>query len=249
MSEPAFLFRMFSLPVVSSTMDEARRIAEEDFPGAALVRADTQSAGRGRLAGRQWVDAPGSSLLVTMLMPSDFRTVEALPLRAGLGILRALESDTGKSLLLKWPNDVLAPPRWGKLCGILCENSKGRVLIGFGINIKKSAHARANPSFPAASIEELCGFVPSAFSDLDAAAQRVARSIMKALQDSGWHEAYESCLWARGSSVQFDAGHPDAPKRIEGILEGVDDEGKLILRVAGQRKTFASGELSHLRSI
>ena len=249
MSELAFDFRLFSLAKVSSTMDEARRIAEEGFPGAALVRADTQSAGRGRIAGRQWVDAPGSSLLVTMLMPLDFHMVEALPLRAGLGILRAIESDTGKRLFLKWPNDVLAPPRWGKLSGILCENFKERVLIGFGINIKKSAHERANLSFPAASIEELCGFVPSVFSDLDTAAQRVAHSIMKALQDAGWHEAYESCLWARGSSVQFDAGHPDSPTRIEGILEGVDSEGKLILRVAGQRKTFASGELSHSRIV
>lgn len=240
---------MLSLPIVSSTMDEARRIAEEGFPDAMLVRADTQSAGRGRLAGRQWVDAPGSSLLATMLMPLGFRMVEALPLRAGLGILRALELETGKSLLLKWPNDILAPPQWGKLCGVLCENSRGRILIGFGINIRKSAYAKANPSFPATSIEELCGFVPSAFSDLDAVAQRVAYSIMRALQDSAWHEAYESRLWARGASVQFDAGHPEAPIRIKGILEGVDDEGNLILRIDGQRKIFSSGELSHLRSI
>jgi hypothetical protein len=85
------LFQLFSFPCLGSTMDEARALAREGFTGAAIVRADTQTSGRGRIGGRTWVDAPKLSLLMTILLPADFKEAKALPLRAGLGVVRALE--------------------------------------------------------------------------------------------------------------------------------------------------------------
>lgn len=150
-------------------MDGARRIVQEGFSGIGLVRADTQTAGRGRVAGRRWLDLPGSSLLMTLILPEGSASIRALPLRAGLGVARALENaaDAGCARLeiaLKWPNDLVAPlmgaprtdapqaamPRtdaarafdlggYGKICGILCETAGGRGLVGIGINLRRAA--------------------------------------------------------------------------------------------------------------
>lgn len=267
---------LFSYPSLSSTMDEARRLAASGFSEAAIVRADTQTSGRGRVPGRAWDDVPACSLLMTIILSSSLEGIPALPLRAGLGVIRALENAIASSypqngshakekhdprdssiqrpsvFLLKWPNDVLANYEngFGKLCGILCESSAGRSFIGIGINLKRSALAAARePSaavskFPPTSVEELCGALPPRFETLDNAARAVARGVFDALVDPCWKEAYEARLWRRGERLRFLAGHPENPTPVEGVCEGVGEDGSLKINIDGVSRTFASGEIS-----
>jgi BirA family biotin operon repressor/biotin-[acetyl-CoA-carboxylase] ligase len=260
-------------------MDGARALAQENFSGAAIVRADTQTSGRGRIEGRKWIDAPGQSLLMTILLPADFKEVEALPLRAGLGVVRALERGRAASLrpapespgaefLLKWPNDVLArlhfrteragksaePPdagavKYGKLCGILCESAGGRILIGIGMNLREVPQGQPHPDMPPASLEASWGALPPPFDNLDEAAHYMGQHVIDTLSDPWWHSEYERRLWGRGSTLQFLGGHPQSPEPVRGICAGVDGEGRLILDVGGERKIFASGEIASLRLV
>jgi biotin-(acetyl-CoA carboxylase) ligase len=268
---------LFSYPSLSSTMDEARRLAASGFPKAAIVRADTQTSGRGRVPGRSWDDVPGCSLLMTIILPSSLEGIPALPLRAGLGVIRALENAIALSfpqihaaliihqpqvLLLKWPNDIIANYEngYGKLCGILCESSAGRSFIGIGLNLKRSALSTAQgfaephslsatfSKFPPMSVEELCGALPSGFETLDNAARAVTRGVFDALIDPWWKEAYEARLWRRGERLRFLAGHPENPTPIEGVCEGVEEDGSLKMNIDGISRTFASGEISSAHS-
>ncbi|MCH4209771.1 biotin--[acetyl-CoA-carboxylase] ligase [Bifidobacterium sp.] len=127
---------------VDSTNYVARHMIEEDqlMPRQdgrlpiTVVAADMQTSGHGRL-GREWVNVPGESFTVSFatVLPRALATDGSvngwIQMAAGLasldsirGALEEVGSKSirpGRSLALKWPNDVFC--RGLKLGGILCE--------------------------------------------------------------------------------------------------------------------------------
>jgi BirA family biotin operon repressor/biotin-[acetyl-CoA-carboxylase] ligase len=132
----------------TSTNDVARRLADAGAAHGTTVVADHQTAGRGR-QGRGWADAPGASLLLSMVLrpaeapeppatPSTPVQPAVLPLLVGLACARAIRDATGVAVGIEWPNDVVAGDR--KLGGILCEAALRSgaidfVVAGIGINV------------------------------------------------------------------------------------------------------------------
>jgi BirA family biotin operon repressor/biotin-[acetyl-CoA-carboxylase] ligase len=117
-----------------------------------VFHAQHQTGGRGRIAGREWVDTPGESLLMTVLLeripPEVLRTAtcdsshsfQMLAARAVVAALREVATGTlgPERMTIKAPNDILLDGR--KLCGILTEaiwqGSELRALIiGIGVNV------------------------------------------------------------------------------------------------------------------
>lgn len=127
------------LMATDSTNRVALELAEQGG-GPAVVVAESQSGGRGRLQ-RQWHSPPEAGIYASFLYwprlePQD---LAKLTLAAGLALARALEKNTGLQPGLKWPNDLLLA---GKKCGgILCEcrlvagTGKPAVVIGIGLNV------------------------------------------------------------------------------------------------------------------
>lgn len=142
-------YRLVRRGQVSSTNDEARRLAEAGAEEGTLVWADEQRAGRGR-RGRSWASPPGN-LYMTLVLRPDCPPGEA----AQLGFVAALAiADTigaaappQTALRLKWPNDVLANER--KIAGILIEAEPAFLLLGVGIN---AVSFPAETSYPATSL-------------------------------------------------------------------------------------------------
>jgi BirA family transcriptional regulator, biotin operon repressor / biotin---[acetyl-CoA-carboxylase] ligase len=105
-----------------------------DAPEGALVAAEEQTEGRGRL-GRRWLAPYGTSLLCSLQLRPDvpgehlpeLTGVAAQAVAETVGALAALEPE------LKFPNDVLVGGR--KLAGVLAEAREGRVVLGIGINV------------------------------------------------------------------------------------------------------------------
>lgn len=135
------------LGVVGSTMAEAAAWAAEGAPHGALVVAEHQTAGRGR-HGRRWTDAPGSSLMLSLVLRPAVLT-PALPtdrlglvsLAAGLAVCEAIEAVApALSPRLKWPNDVLLGR--AKLAGVISEVTwtagVPTVVLGVGINVEQT---------------------------------------------------------------------------------------------------------------
>ena len=105
-----------------------------DAPEGALVVAEEQTAGRGRL-GRNWFAPAGTSLLCSLQLRPDTPT-ERLPELTGVAARAcadAIAALTGLEPALKFPNDVLVGGR--KVAGILAEARDGRVVLGVGINV------------------------------------------------------------------------------------------------------------------
>ena len=93
-----------------------------DAPEGAVATADHQEAGRGR-HGRRWEDAPGTALLVSVLLPPAGRGGAQLSLICALSVAEVVERGAALEARVKWPNDVLVDGR--KVAGILLE-ARGR---------------------------------------------------------------------------------------------------------------------------
>jgi len=132
-----------ALDTVESTQAVLARLAREGAPEGTVVTARHQTGGRGR-RGRLWWDAPGQSLLMSVLLRPSIPTAHApqLSLVAGLAVADALGPAAGVAARIRWPNDVLIGGR--KVCGVLPEavsSADGRVghlLLGIGINVDQS---------------------------------------------------------------------------------------------------------------
>src|SRR5689334_21196710 len=104
--------------VTGSTNADLLALAAAGAPAWSVLVAGHQESGRGRL-GRTWVEPPGSSLLVSVLLRPDLEP-ERLPmltLAAGVAIVEALADGAGVTATCRWPNDVMVGQR--KLAGVL----------------------------------------------------------------------------------------------------------------------------------
>lgn len=136
--------RVHALDEVDSTQTYLARLAADGAPEGTVVIARHQTAGRGR-RGRSWWDAPGQSLLLSVLLRPGRPAADApqLSLVAGLAVSEALERAAGVGAQLRWPNDVLVGGR--KIAGILPEAASRadgtllHVILGIGINVRQAA--------------------------------------------------------------------------------------------------------------
>jgi BirA family biotin operon repressor/biotin-[acetyl-CoA-carboxylase] ligase len=122
---------------VGSTPSTQQLLAPE-APEGALVVAEEQTAGRGRL-GRRWLAPAGTSLLCSLQLRPTVDT-ERLPELTGVAAracAEAIAALTGLEPALKYPNDVLVHGR--KVAGILAEAREGRIVLGIGINVNITA--------------------------------------------------------------------------------------------------------------
>lgn len=157
---------------VGSTMETAKVLIGEGLPSPAIIMADRQSSGRGRIEGRRWEGAAGASLLMTLCLRGDAASLPAPPLRVGLGVIDALSRLAGAAFSIKWPNDIMGwragdlaaeaadgatdaprPASWGKLGGLLCEVCGEWFLAGIGLNLRPAAYP-AELAAAATSVEE-----------------------------------------------------------------------------------------------
>jgi BirA family transcriptional regulator, biotin operon repressor / biotin---[acetyl-CoA-carboxylase] ligase len=107
-------------------------------PEGALVVAEEQTAGRGRL-GRSWLAPAGTSLLASLQLrpPVPAGRLPELTVVASRACAEAIAALTGLEPELKFPNDVLLDGR--KIAGILAEAREGRVVLGIGVNVNVRA--------------------------------------------------------------------------------------------------------------
>ena len=120
---------------VPSTNDLAASFAE-DHAGTVFV-ADHQSSGRGQY-GRIWQAAPGTSLLMSVLLfpPPELRRPVILTAWAAVALGDAIRELAGAEARIKWPNDLLVGGK--KVCGLLIEQAAG-VVVGLGLNLNQTA--------------------------------------------------------------------------------------------------------------
>ena len=110
------------LSEADSTNTRAKQLAEEGYPEGTLVVAEYQSAGRGR-RGREWEGPSGAGIYMTLVLKPEIEPDNAsmLTLVAALAVSAAVRELTGRSVGIKWPNDIVMNGK--KISGILTEMS------------------------------------------------------------------------------------------------------------------------------
>ena len=128
---------------IDSTNSEAQRFIQKHPGKNAIIIADAQTAGRGRLR-REWHSPGGKGLWWSLVLgqpewiPPNH---ELLSLYAGIVTGMVLSEWTAAPVKQKWPNDLYIGDK--KICGILIErkwlgNLPGSAIIGIGINLLQS---------------------------------------------------------------------------------------------------------------
>lgn len=125
-------WKYFEFKEVGSTNDKIREYCQSEGQ-CVVVRADTQTAGRGRW-GRSWQSAAGN-LFFSAAFEFDIKEAGKLAFICSLSLLQALKKIAPSAdILLKWPNDVLL--NGAKVSGILLEKGEGNYIIaGIGVNV------------------------------------------------------------------------------------------------------------------
>ena len=218
-------------------------------------RAERQTGGKGR-QGRAWDSPPGNLYASTLvrLRPADppaatLALVAAVALEEAVRVFlpRAITERTheakdpsfrwGDGLILKWPNDLLIGG--AKLSGILLERAGDAIVIGIGVNL---AHHPDLPDRPTTSLAAQGAPVDPA-TLLDVLADAFARWLAR------WrHEGLDPVRrrWldrAHPVGTALTTHLPDG-SRVEGLFDGLDAEGALILRAAdGNRRVIHAGDV------
>lgn len=215
------------LTSVSSTMDAARREAEDGAPHGLIVVADEQTSGQGR-RGRRWVSPPGN-LYVTIVLRPETWNVRALAMIAPLAACEAIDDLTAVRSRIKWPNDVLIEGR--KVAGILIDvhlagDGVDYALVGIGINIALDPSRHEEIRDVATSLATEFGGKVSRERLLAALLNRFERFYLDAGRDDSIFESWLGRLETLGRQVRI-----QFEDRVdEGIAEDVDLDGNLLLR-------------------
>lgn len=126
---------------LDSTNVYAKQIALAGAPDGAVVVANSQTAGRGRMD-RSFQSPADMGIYLSVLMRPDLPPDKLPPVTAmaGVAVCDAVEQVCGVRPGLKWPNDPVMGNK--KLCGILTEMSveaeSGHVqylVLGVGLNV------------------------------------------------------------------------------------------------------------------
>jgi BirA family transcriptional regulator, biotin operon repressor / biotin---[acetyl-CoA-carboxylase] ligase len=210
-----------------STNDEASRLARAGAKHGTVVIAERQTAGRGR-DGRAWESPPGGLYLSIVLRPSLAMTaVPPMTLAIGIGVCEATRSFGARSVL-KWPNDLLVDGR--KLSGVLVEaQSQGHrlesVVVGIGINLSGELPDALGER--AITLAEAAGttidreqFLERLLADVERWVDRYVAVGLEAIIPA-WQDRMALGLAARAT---IDG------ESLEGHVEGLDEEGALLLR-------------------
>jgi BirA family transcriptional regulator, biotin operon repressor / biotin---[acetyl-CoA-carboxylase] ligase len=227
-------FTVHALDATDSTQAEAQRLAASGAPEGTVVTARHQRAGRGR-RGHDWWDAPGQSLLASVLLrpAGPVTTAPQLSLVGGLAVADALDAAATVPARIRWPNDLLVDGR--KVCGILAEAASddgGRlhhVILGIGVNLAQTAFPAALAG-RATSLRLITGRDFGADTILAAVLDRLARHY------DAWRVGGFAALRAAWLERSTLPGQPvRLPDGSDGVGVEVGDDGILVARAADGR--------------
>lgn len=237
------------LECTGSTQDVAKEWVLSGAPHGAIVVADMQTHGRGRV-GRSWFSPPGKNLYFTaaLQLPHSHPPLGTLSLLVGVAVAEALRKFDAK-VFVKWANDVVSESG-RKLAGILIEGfesvpQKVWALVGVGINVNLAENEFPDDLKPTAtSLRIICGRELDRFE--------VLAEVLCSLEF--WWEkwagneialllqAYERLDWLRGKRVR--AILPNGAM-IEGIAQGITADGELRLILPdGTEQRLVTGDVS-----
>ena len=232
--------RLVTHDAIGSTNAEGLKLARAGERGPLWITANSQTAGRGR-RGRTWVSEPGNlyaSLLLTD--PSPPERMAELSFVAALATHDAISGripGLAARVLLKWPNDLIIDGC--KFAGILVEGEGSAAVIGIGVNCARHPTGTA---FPATDLAA-AGVRAQPERLFEALSAAMARRLTQWNRGAGF-AAIRADWLIHAASLGEDIRVALAEGERVGRFEGVDERGRLVLRLAdGSTETVAAGDV------
>lgn len=211
-----------------------------------IILARQQTQGRGR-QNRDWVSPAGNLYFSLVLQPKiELQKIWQISFVAIVALGATVEKITKNLVQNKWPNDLLIEQK--KVAGILLENkifqeSCEFVILGIGVNI---ASKPDNAIFAAASLQ-------------DFGVEILPENLLKNFLDE-FEKTYQNWLdfgfenirkiWLKKAyrlgekiSVKLD------DKKLEGIFEDLDLEGKLSLKTNNEILKISTADVLQVNQI
>jgi BirA family transcriptional regulator, biotin operon repressor / biotin---[acetyl-CoA-carboxylase] ligase len=236
-------WRVVRFGAIDSTNEEARRRALAGESDRLWILAGEQTAGRGR-RGNAWI-SPGGNLHATALIidPCPPALAPQLGFVAGVALARAARDAGAAGAALKWPNDLML--NGAKCAGILVEGvglagRRAGYAVGIGVNC---AHAPQGLDYRTSCLTSAVGQAIGA-SELF---ERLARRFDEALEAWRGGQAFDrvraawlDCALGLGQHVAIETG----AGRRDGVFEGIDAGGRLVLRSERGLESVEAADLS-----
>jgi BirA family biotin operon repressor/biotin-[acetyl-CoA-carboxylase] ligase len=236
---------------IGSTNAVAMEWASAGAPEGALVVADHQTEGRGRL-GRTWQDAAGKNLMFSLVLRPPLRPENfgLIMLAAATAVADALQRAAENHVVrIKWPNDVLLNGR--KCCGMLMETTTAgggsgplrSAVVGVGVNVNQV-------SFP-----DSFAYEPTSLA-LETG-QLLHRTPILAAILNGFEHNYDGIVSDDGASLR--AGYLErmegvgrevtvypatAGAAVHGVIRGIAENGALQIQTRVGLRTLSSGDVT-----
>ena len=230
---------------IGSTNVAAMEAAAAGAPEGSVFLAEEQTAGRGR-GGNRWFSTRSTGIYCSVVLRPPLPPSEALvlSLATGLAVHSAIRQiDARLNPDLKWPNDVLLEGK--KFCGILTEmNAEAtrvrHIVIGVGINVNQ-AQFPEDLRGSATSLQLATGSEWSRMELTAALLKSLHREYRDLLEkpgarDSALRRFAEHSSYARGRKV-----HIEENGGFDGVTEGLDGRGFLLVRTGHGMRTVLSG--------
>ncbi|MGY8654353.1 MAG: biotin--[acetyl-CoA-carboxylase] ligase [Verrucomicrobiia bacterium] len=231
-----------------STSDIIEKLARDGVAEGAVVFAESQTRGRGRL-GRKWMSPPDKGLWFSILLRPNCapQAVTQLTIAVSVSLVRAIQSETGIRADIKWPNDILIGGK--KVAGILTELSAEvdtvkHVVIGIGMDVNLAAD-----EFPPELREIATSLAITKGGPIDRPA--LAAAILKELDadyariKAGQFKAVSEEWVKRCSTLGQNVAILTGSDRRFGRAESIDADGALLLRTEhGHLERITGGDVS-----
>jgi BirA family biotin operon repressor/biotin-[acetyl-CoA-carboxylase] ligase len=236
---------LIRLDNTDSTNNYAMQLVNDDKAHNGLtITARSQHSGKGQ-RGRKWTDAPGKSLLMSIIITPQMPISSQFAFSASIAVavvnvLQKLLPDC--TVHIKWPNDIIVNDK--KAGGILIENIlRGSLwthsIVGIGLNILQESFPDNLPA--AISLMIACG-QPLQVDDIrDQLRSAIVACSARQVKIPVVMEAYNQLLFRRGQQQLF-TGNDEAwyativQAHEDGTLEVLTNEGHTNFYIHGQVK-------------
>jgi BirA family biotin operon repressor/biotin-[acetyl-CoA-carboxylase] ligase len=237
----------------------ARLSGRRDAPGGSVLACEYQSAGRGR-RGRAWNSGIGAALTFSLLwrFAASPAALAGLSLAVAVMVARALERQGCSGIRLKWPNDLLY--REAKVGGILIElasrhEAHGAIdpppresvcIIGIGLNVRLPPAVARDIDRPVSDLAASCAqpaSLPSRTQLLAAVLRELAMQL-PLFETAGFAAFREDWLARHAHQGREVSIVLDGRTLMQGRVEGIGEDGSLMLQSQGRLLPVHSGEVS-----
>ncbi len=239
--------RVLCFDVIDSTNSRAKSLATEGMEDGAVLTAEEQTMGKGRID-RAWVSPPGENLLFSVVLRPRLLPAQVFRLNmvSSVALVEAIEEVTPLTPLIKWPNDIYINNR--KLAGMLTEFSGAAdgieyAIVGIGLNVNFDPSIHPEIGQPATSIRRELEKPVSRLELLRAILKRMDHHylLLRQGQDAPLRDLWNSRSMVIGKEVTVTSFN-----QVEhGMALSVDEDGALIIRnEQGDRKRVICGDVS-----